>query len=236
MGTKLISSFAIIERMEEAVMPMDHPVIRFLNKMADLIILNILFLVCCIPVITTGAAITALYHVNLRSIRYGDGYVAREFFRAFKRNFWHATIVWLVTVAAAALFGVDLWFWMRGVGGIQGKFMTVISICFAFLYFIVVLWFFPVLAKLENPLWTNVKNAAAMAVGHFFPYTIICAALVAGAAYAVYVSITADVIMLLMGFSLLTYILSFFFYKVFAKYIEEEPVGEDDPLYGGKNE
>lgn len=47
-----------------------------------------------------------------------------------------------------------------------------------------------------------------------------------------YASLAADVILLLIGFSLVSYILSFFFYKVFAKYMEEEPVGENDPLYG----
>lgn len=47
-----------------------------------------------------------------------------------------------------------------------------------------------------------------------------------------YTSLAADVILLLIGFSLVSYILSFFFYKVFAKYMEEEPVGENDPLYG----
>lgn len=217
-------------------MPMDNPVIRFLNKMADLLILNFLFLVCCIPIVTIGASITALYHVSLRSIRYGDGYVVREFFRGFKQNFLHATIVWLVTIVVCVLFGLDVYFWIKGVGGIVGRVMTIVSSCFAFLYFITVLWLFPILAKLENSLWRNVKNAAAMAVGHFFPYTIICVAILVVAGYAVYVSIAADVILLLIGFSLFTYVLSFFFYKVFAKYIEEEPVGEYDPLYGEKNE
>ena len=43
-----------------------------------------------------------------------------------------------------------------------------------------------------------------------------------------------EVLLLLMGFALLAYVCSFFFYKVFAKYIDEEPVGEDDPLYGSR--
>ena len=39
-----------------------------------------------------------------------------------------------------------------------------------------------------------------------------------------YTSIITDVLLLLMGFALLAYVCSFFFYKVFAKYIDEEPV------------
>ena len=48
-------------------MPKENPVIAFLNKMADLILLNLIFLLCCIPVVTIGPAITALYAVSLRS-------------------------------------------------------------------------------------------------------------------------------------------------------------------------
>ena len=53
-------------------MPKENPVIAFLNKMADLILLNLIFLLCCIPVVTIGPAITALYAVSLRSVRYGE--------------------------------------------------------------------------------------------------------------------------------------------------------------------
>lgn len=60
-------------------MPKENPVIAFLNKMADLILLNLIFLLCCIPVVTIGPAITALYAVSLRSVRYGDGYVIQTF-------------------------------------------------------------------------------------------------------------------------------------------------------------
>ena len=48
-------------------MPKENPVIAFLNKMADLILLNLIFLLCCIPVVTIGPAITALYAVSLSS-------------------------------------------------------------------------------------------------------------------------------------------------------------------------
>ena len=53
-------------------MPKENPVIAFLNKMADLILLNLIFLLCCIPVVTIGPAITALYAVSLRWVCYTD--------------------------------------------------------------------------------------------------------------------------------------------------------------------
>lgn len=213
----------------------DNPVVWFLNKMTDLLVLNFIFLICCIPVVTIGPAITAMYYVNMRSIRYGDGYVLRTFFSSFKRNFWQALAAWLMTLAVAGLFLVDILFWLQNDFGALSTVMAAVSSFFAFLCFVVVIWIFPVIAKMENRFLIQVKNAAALAVAHFFPYTLVCTLLIFGAFYAAYVSLAADVLFLLIGFSLLSYILSFFLYKVFAKYLKEEPVGENDPLYGTEN-
>lgn len=217
-------------------MPMENPVIAFLNKLADLLILNLVFLICCLPVVTIGPAMTAMYHVSLRSIRYGDGYVLKEYIKAFKQDFLQSFVAGIVVLAVTALCGIDILFWVKNDMGMFSDMMLVISGCFTFLFFIITLWLFPVLAKLENKLITNVKNAAALAIGHFFPYTIICTVITAVFFYLAYTSIAADVIFLLLGFSLLFYVQSFFFYKVFAKYVEEEPIGDDDPLYGKYSE
>lgn len=215
-------------------MPKENPVIAFLNKMADLILLNLIFLLCCIPVVTIGPAITALYAVSLRSVRYGDGYVIQTFFRSFKQNFKQSFVAGMIGLLFVCLLVIDLFFW-RNVGpAFMSVFMTVVSVCVGYLVFIVFLWLFPVIAKLENPLRVQIKNAAAMAVAHFFPYTLFVSVIVLAAGYMAYNSIITDVLLLLMGFALLAYVCSFFFYKVFAKYIDEEPVGEDDPLYGSR--
>ena len=58
----------------------NSPVIAFLNKMTDLILLNVLFIISCLPVFTIGAATTALYYVCIISIRQGDGYVVKRYF------------------------------------------------------------------------------------------------------------------------------------------------------------
>ena len=145
-------------------MPKENPVIAFLNKMADLILLNLIFLLCCIPVVTIGPAITALYAVSLRSVRYGDGYVIQTFFRSFKQNFKQSFVAGMIGLLFVCLLFIDLFFW-RNVGpAFMSVFMTVVSVCVGYLVFIVFLWLFPVIAKLENPLRVQIKNAAAMAV------------------------------------------------------------------------
>lgn len=64
----------------------DNPVWRFIGKLGDLILLNLLWLICCIPVFTAGAATTAVYYVTLKLVRDEDDSTIRSFFRSFSRT------------------------------------------------------------------------------------------------------------------------------------------------------
>ena len=66
---------------------LDSPIMNFLGKLADLIILNILAFICCIPIVTAGASMTALYYVCLKMVRNNEGYIMKSFFKSFKQNF-----------------------------------------------------------------------------------------------------------------------------------------------------
>ena len=86
----------------------DSPIMVGLNKLADLIWLNILTFICCIPIITVGASITALNYVALKMVRNEEGYVTRSFFKSFKQNFKQATIIWLIMLLVAAIIIGDV--------------------------------------------------------------------------------------------------------------------------------
>lgn len=73
----------------------------------DLILLNILWFVCCIPLFTIGAASAALWGVMLQRVRKEDIFSARDFFRSFKRNFKRASQVWGILAAAELLLMVN---------------------------------------------------------------------------------------------------------------------------------
>ena len=65
---------------------MDSPVMRFLSRLCDLMILNILCLICCIPIVTIGASITALYSVTLKMVKGEDSYIAKGFFDTIPKS------------------------------------------------------------------------------------------------------------------------------------------------------
>lgn len=212
----------------------DNPVINFLNKMTDLILLNFLFLLTSIPIVTMGASLTAMYAVNLRSIRYGDGYVVRTYFEAFKRNFKQSTLAWGIVLAVAALLYVDYMFFAQMQDFPFAKPMIIVSFAMGIICWIVATWLFPVIAKMDDTLGRQIKNAAAFAFGYFIPYTLVCMLLQGGVFYLILTQIPALFVLAFIGCAVLTYVMSFFFYKAFSKVIREEPLGDDDPLYGAR--
>lgn len=198
----------------------NSPVIAFLNKLTDLILLNILWIICCLPVFTAGAATCAAYYVSITSIRCGDGYVLRRFFEGFKSSFAPVTPVWLGMLAAGFVLAVDFFFWNQ-FGGVLGKVMLMVSIVIAILLGVWSLWIFPVFAKFNGKRRELLKNAAAFAVG-YLPYTGIVLVITGAAVYVNLVSLVANSIMLFIGFALFMYINSFFFYRVFMNHIDEK--------------
>ena len=71
----------------------DGPFLGGLTKMADVFILNLLLILCSLPIFTFGAAYTALYYVTLKMVKDEECYIAKAFFKSFKQNFKQATII-----------------------------------------------------------------------------------------------------------------------------------------------
>ena len=65
------------------IFDMDSPVMRFLGRLADLMILNLVTLLCCLPVVTIGASLTAMHYVLLKMVRNEESYIVRSFFKSY---------------------------------------------------------------------------------------------------------------------------------------------------------
>ena len=89
---------------------MDNAFFRFMGKLFDVVALNLVFIIVCIPLVTIGPAISALYYASVKSIRRDRSYPIKEFFKALKRDFKQSFIVGLILVLAAAIIYVDIRF------------------------------------------------------------------------------------------------------------------------------
>lgn len=113
---------------------LDNPVFRTMGRLGDVVLLNLLWAACCVPIVTAGASTTALLAVA-RKMAAGDDYrVWKNFFQAFRRNWKQATALWLLLAAAGALFLADVFLAYRMPGG-SGNFLrgTGIGLCLIWL-------------------------------------------------------------------------------------------------------
>ena len=201
---------------------MDSPLMRFLTKIADLMVLNILFCVTSIPLITIGASWTALYSVTLKMVRDEEGSVSRSYFRSFRQNFRQATLLWLGVLVVLALLVLDIRVLNGMAGGTAPGLLRVGVEILALLGIMVLQYLFPSLARFEASLADTLKNACMMALAHL-PKTALMTAAAVGAVWITLINNTTIAIGLmvwpLIGFALMAFGNSGILRKIFDSYV-----------------
>ena len=87
----------------------DSKIFSLLNKFALLMQLNILVLLCCLPVITAGAALCSMHAVLLKIYRNEEKHIFSDFFQAMKANLKIGTLLWLLFLGYLGIL-TGLWF------------------------------------------------------------------------------------------------------------------------------
>ena len=144
---------------------------RTMNALADLIVLNILMLVCALPIITAGAAIVASYTCILRVLRGGEtAFPVKAFFAAFRTALPKAKRMWLLVLLCVVIVAGDYYYAVY-LSSPPNRFFLVFAIVMAVLLMLTGVWLFPLMARFENTLRGHIKNAVLMAVA-LFPKTL----------------------------------------------------------------
>ena len=139
---------------------LDSPLMNFLNKVADVMILNFLILVCSIPIFTVGAALTAGYYIKNE-----ESYSVRGFFKSFKENFKQATAIWLIVLLIAGVIAADYRIIMYS-GIAFNSYMRIAMIVVTVVIAMGVVFLFPLQARYTNTVKNTMKNALLMALSH----------------------------------------------------------------------
>lgn len=197
----------------------ERPFGQLINRLLHLFLLNMLWLICSIPIITIGASITAVYSVTLKMVRNEEGYTAKSFFTAFCHNFKQATIIWLILLVIGLIIGADLIVYLRATS-VSVSEMIFMTAFFAFtvLFLFVCIYAFALLAHFDNTITRTLCNALLMAIRHL-PSSILM--------------VTANVILVALGFLLFPPILflglplaawihSYFLMRIFQRYEHPE--------------
>ena len=143
---------------------LNGPFFRIGNMLADIIILSFLWLFFSIPLVTAGAATTALFYVTTRRVSNREGYLIRDFWKSFRLNFKQATACWLIIVLISLVLFINIT--NISLLGSAGKFVLPIQICFVAEICIISLYVFPLIARFKLSLAEVFKNAVFMANRH----------------------------------------------------------------------
>lgn len=143
---------------------LDNPLIQLLFRLGDLIIANLLFLVCSVPVVTLGASAAALCKVTQDLILDQESGIIKTFFRAFRDNFKQATIAWLVILLILAGVAADLLLISAYFTGGLATLLRGLILVLTVIVLSVACYLFPLMVRYSNTLREHIKNAMILSV------------------------------------------------------------------------
>ncbi len=143
---------------------LDSPVMQMLSKVADLMIVNVLFWHCCLPVVTAGETLAAMHKETQSIALEADDGVVQPFFRAFRDNFKQATLGWLVVIVLLAGLGADL---ILSISYLTGNTLLACKwICAVVAAIVLAIseYYFQLIVRYENTMRQHLMNSAILAV------------------------------------------------------------------------
>lgn len=145
----------------------DSPLLKKLALIGNLAFLNIIWLICCIPVFTIGAATVAMHTVMHQYIEETDDDVIRPFFKAFRQNFKQGTLVWLIFLPILVLLVIDALFLYGNSSDSLGFLWLPFGVISA-VTAIILTYIFPLLARYNTPIKPALKNSVVLFLMDFW--------------------------------------------------------------------
>lgn len=201
---------------------------RFLSRIFDTLMLAVLTIICSLPIITMGAALSALYDMMIKIVMDRDNNLFKSYFKSFWKNLIKGTLIWLICLAGAAFVGLNVYFMYltedmnETIRIVLLGIIIIVSVVFSFVY----IYAFPLQARYENKVLTTVKNSFFISIaqlprslGLLFLHLVVMVPAI----------ITLEVIpiLIILELSLVAYITAVNMVKVFAVFGDEEAKGDN---------
>ena len=204
----------------------DSRIMIFLSRVADLVILNILWLVCCAPVVTIGASTTAMYHVIRHWQKDSVSSIMRDFFQSFKEDFKQATPVYLILLipTVAVVMNAMLIFNPENSAAVP-SYLLVIWFISALILLFISSFVYPVMAFFADSIFKTLRNAMVLALANL-PRTILISILNLLPVILLFVNLSfflqSSIFWLLIGGALVAYLNMSILKPVFKKLVPSE--------------
>ena len=213
----------------------NNPIMRFLARLVDLAVLNIITLLYCVPVITAGGALTAMNYVLLHLVREDETYVISMFRRSFRANFRQGILEGLLVLAITGITAVDMWGLHRIESRMATLMMIVITIIAVFM-FVTCIYIFALQSRYENRVSTTILNAVKLMLTNL-PRTVAMIVIwLIWAFILVYLNKAAPLVFLIFGLTFPGYLCTMLYNKIFEKLESLESEEDKDKEVGDKED
>lgn len=201
----------------------ENTLFSILGKLTDSLILDFIFLISCLPVITIGASCTAFYYTMHKVLRRDRGYLWSEYKRSWKENFKQATVCWLIFLGIAAVLCTDIYvmYQMFRAGSSFGS----AYVLFVILLAVLILWAvytFAAIARFENTTRELLKVSAWIMIAHL-PKTLAVLGILAVSAFVIWAVPLLALIVPMLAVWFIELILE----SIFIGYMSEEDQKEE---------
>lgn len=196
----------------------DGPLVTGINRLTDYFLLGLLWMVASLPVVTYGAATTAMLFTAEVCLHKGEGKLFQTFWKSFRREFKQATLLWLIVAAVSVLLLLDAY--VLSTIKLPDAVLTLLFVVFILVFSWQQLWF-GYLSKFNDTIWMLLRNTIGMLFGSILwvlLLAVIAAAAIIGACAAIF--FINPVLFLIPGaYGMLA---SMVLRKIFAKYISAQ--------------
>ena len=214
--------------MLDKIFNLDNPVLGFMGMIVDAIILNLIWMVCCIPIFTFGAATTALYYALMRDVMDEEAHPVKAFFRSFKQNFKQGTVLGLIVLFVGAMFGAAAYAY----GYIEStqNFWNIMKgayiISFA-VYMFILQYVFAILANFHTTITKAVQSAFFLSIKNV-GWTLIMIAIMALPFVLLIINFFNFLPVMLLGVGCVVYLDSYFLNRILKPWFDQAKGDEDE--------
>lgn len=195
---------------------------RFMNKVGDIILLSILWLICSLPLFTLGTAMCAAYYTAAKVIRHNNGYVFKQFMKSFRQNLKQSAGMNLVFLLCAGVLVFNFMFFKGGTTE-TAFYLRCVYLVMGFILLGMMLYAYPVLSRF-NLKTGKVFHMAFQLMFRHFGTTVLLAAACVLAVFGIYMMPWA--VLILPG--LLFFLMTFPMERVLKKYMPKPEEGTQE--------
>lgn len=197
----------------------ESPIYKFMQSLWDILKLNFMWIIFCIPIVTIGGSTIAAFSVLLRMSEDQEGNVIKDFWKAFKENWKQGILIGLLPPICFEAVFLDFQLYNAVENGGLG--ILIVGCFSAYIFIFCLIYVFPLLARYDNTIINSIKNSFRIGM-KFFGRTFLLLVIIAVEVLIIFWNPTTKFVGALIGPACIMYTISGVAMHIFRK-IEEDP-------------